>query len=133
MNIPTEDAELTKPVVFYDGSCPLCSREINHYRKLKGAENITWVDAATNAETLNRYGLSKDQAMARFHVLDKHGQWKTGAFGFAEMWAQLRAYRRVATLVTKLRLLPLMDIAYVKFAQWRLRRQCSDDTCRVKS
>lgn len=132
MYVPMDEIESSKPVVFFDGSCPLCSREICHYRKLKGAENIVWVDAANNAEVLDKHGLSKDAAMARFHVLDKNGKWQTGAFGFAEMWSQLSAYRWVAALVTRLRLLPLMDKIYVRFAQWRLRRQCSDDACGVK-
>lgn len=30
--------------VYFDGLCPLCSREIGHYRKAVGNENISFVD-----------------------------------------------------------------------------------------
>ena len=61
--------------VFFDGQCPLCRREIDHYQGLKGADQIDWVDITENKQILQRYDLSLDQAMARFHVLDDQGQW----------------------------------------------------------
>ena len=35
-----------RPVVLFDGGCPMCSREIAHYRRLGGAEAIDWIDIA---------------------------------------------------------------------------------------
>jgi len=32
------------PMIFFDGECPPCRREIAHYRRLQGAELIEWVD-----------------------------------------------------------------------------------------
>lgn len=122
----------SKPTVFYDGACPLCSREIKHYQRLRGAERIKWIDASKDSESLDQVGLSKDRAMARFHVLDTDGQWKTGAYGFAEMWSHLPAYRWLGVGTQKLGLLPLMDMAYERFARWRLRKTCTNDNCAVK-
>jgi predicted DCC family thiol-disulfide oxidoreductase YuxK len=31
---PFQTASLDRPVVFYVGGCPLCRREISHYRRL---------------------------------------------------------------------------------------------------
>ena len=39
-------------VVLYDGACPVCSREIAHYRRRKGSERINWVDIRTDAKSL---------------------------------------------------------------------------------
>ncbi|MDJ0881569.1 MAG: DUF393 domain-containing protein [Gammaproteobacteria bacterium] len=122
--------DTVKPTVFYDGSCPLCSREIRHYRRLRGAEQLLWIDVSEPEATL-AYGLTKDAAMARFHVLDASGEWQTGAYGFAELWSQLPAYRWLAVLVKKLRLLPLLDKAYTRFARWRLKRDCTSGSCGV--
>ena len=115
--------------VFYDGACPLCRREIAHYRRLRGAERLAWIDVASVNAPLATYGLSRERAMARFHVRDAAGRWQTGAFGFAELWSHLPAYRWLARTLRSLGLLPLLDRVYVRFARWRLRRPCDDRTC----
>ena len=33
-----------RPVVFYDGACPLCSREIAHYRRRQDSDDLLWLD-----------------------------------------------------------------------------------------
>ena len=118
------------PIVFYDGSCPLCSREIAHYRRLRGAESLQWVDIARAEDLQAVYGLGRGTAMARFHVLDTAGKWQTGAWGFAELWSHLPAYRWLAVTLHALRLLPLLDRAYSRFAVWRLRHNCQTAACR---
>ena len=115
--------------IFYDGSCPLCSREIAHYQRLSGAESMKWIDIAKTENLQTAYGLHYDSAMARFHVLDVNGNWKTGAWGFAELWSHLPGYRRLAQALRVLRLLPLLDHAYSYFARWRLRPSRYDKTC----
>lgn len=116
--------------VLFDGACPLCSREIAHYRRLRGAERIRWVDIAHTPDIEQRYGVSRDRAMAQFHVRDPGGRWRVGAPAFVELWRHLPGYRHAARTVSALGLLPLMDRAYAHFACWRLRRQCSNETCR---
>ena len=32
--------------IFYDGSCPLCRREIGFYQKQIGADQLTWQDVS---------------------------------------------------------------------------------------
>lgn len=119
------------PIVFFDGQCPMCSREIAHYRKLRGSDAIQWVDVHADDGGLEKYGLNKEAALARFHVLDAQGKWKTGAFGFIEMWHYLPRWRVLARIITALRLGAPLDWGYGHFARWRLSRQCKDGQCRV--
>ena len=116
------------PTVFYDGQCPLCSREIAHYRGLRGADNLRWVDITRDHEALTEHGLDYETAMARFHVRDAAGIWQTGAWGFAELWSNLPAYRWLAYLLRTIRLLPLLDRVYVVFARRRRRSTCNSGT-----
>jgi predicted DCC family thiol-disulfide oxidoreductase YuxK len=127
----SEPSTSSKPIVFFDGDCPLCRREIAHYRRLRGADGLVWVDVASEHAELERFGLDHAAAMARFHVRDRDERWQTGAWGFVELWSHLPAYRWLARLVRSLRLERLLDAAYTRFAAWRLRRRCDQGSCRV--
>lgn len=117
------------PTVLYDGGCPLCRREIEHYRRLPGADGVAWVDITRHPTLEADFGLSRETAMARFHVRRPDGVWVTGAWAFAELWSHLDRYRFLAKLVWRLRLVPLLDWGYTRFTRWRLRRRCDDTSC----
>lgn len=118
-----------QPVVLFDGGCPLCAREIAHYRRLDGAERLAWIDIGRVPDLEQRYGIRPGDAMQRFHVRDRHGRWLTGAWAFAELWSHLPGYRVAGTALRRLRLLPLLDRAYGPFARWRLSRRCGAESC----
>ena len=122
--------EAQNPVkVFFDGACPLCRREIDHYRRLSALGPIVWIDIANDDGALSDHGLTREAAMARFHVLDAAGQWQTGAFAFLELWSQLPAYRWLARIVRASHLENPLDKLYARFANWRLRRRCDNESC----
>jgi predicted DCC family thiol-disulfide oxidoreductase YuxK len=123
----TEGRSATR--VFYDGDCPLCRREIAHYRRLRGADRLVWVDIAHDQATLDAHGLSREAAMAKMHVLDAAGQWQTGARAFAEMWSHLPVYRWLARILRNTGTLPVLDRGYSLFARWRLLRRCDSASC----
>lgn len=110
--------------IFYDGGCPLCRREIAHYRRLPGGDCLEWIDIDDAEAHLGRFGLDRSAAMASLHVLDANGQWQTGARAFAAIWSELPRYRWLAAILRKTHTLPLLDRAYTLFARWRLRRRC---------
>lgn len=124
-----EHSELYRPVVFYDGACPLCRREMAHYRRLDRAERLRWVDAVDEPETLAMHALSLEDAMAELHVLDGSGRWQRGVDAFLIIWQQLPAYRWLAKIVTVLGLRHPLGFAYRHFAAWRYRRRCGSRGC----
>ena len=115
--------------VFYDGGCPMCSREIRHYRRLRGADRLVWIDIAANDRMLAVHGLERQTAMERFHVLDASGHWQIGARGFIELWSHLPAYRWLASLLRMMHLESILDVVYNQFARWRMRRRCDSASC----
>ncbi|MEY2697420.1 MAG: hypothetical protein RL333_1558 [Pseudomonadota bacterium] len=115
--------------VFYDGGCPLCRREIDHYRKLKAKSAIQWIDVTDPDAPLADFGLEREAAMRRFHVLDAGGHFHVGAHGFVRLWADLPYYRYLSTLVRGLSVVPLLDRVYVRFADWHFGRRCVDGVC----
>jgi predicted DCC family thiol-disulfide oxidoreductase YuxK len=118
-------------VVFFDGGCPLCRREIAHYRRLDRNRRLHWVDAAAGSIALSGYGLSPVHAMAELHVLDGAGRWQRGVDAFLVIWTHLPAYRWLARLAS----LPVMHqglaFAYRRFAAWRYRQRCGTGACAI--
>lgn len=111
-------------VVFYDGSCPLCRREVGHYMRLNALKAIDWQDISGENHTLSQFGISREQAMQRFHVIDEHGTKVSGGKAFVTLWRLLPGYRHMARLVEYLHLTPLLEVVYRRFARYRYRRTC---------
>ena len=118
--------DYSRPIVFFDGGCPLCSREIAHYRRLDKHRMLRWLDITGDGGQASRYGIEPVDLMRRFHVLDARGNWQTGAWGFAEMWGHLPYYRWLSLGLRFSRLLPALDWLYDHFARLRMRRRCVD-------
>lgn len=116
--------------VLYDGGCPLCRREIAIYRRLRPRRPVQWVDIDADRTAPTRYGLSRPEAMARFHVIDGD-RVDTGAAAFVTLWGALPAWRHLAAVVRALRLLPVLEWGYGWFARHRTRGRCTDEGCRV--
>lgn len=82
--------------VYFDGSCPMCRREIAIYRRLPQAMAIEWVDVS-QCVALGA-SLSCAQAMARFHVRDAQGRLHSGAAAFSCMWRMFPGWRWLGCL-----------------------------------
>lgn len=122
----TSAPDARRTVVLYDGACPLCRREIAHYRRLDGDARVDWVDIATTPDLQTRFGVRREDALARMHVRDAAGRWHTGAAAFVAMWQALPGYRHLAGAVSGLRLTAALERLYTPFARWRLRHRGSD-------
>jgi predicted DCC family thiol-disulfide oxidoreductase YuxK len=115
--------------MYYDGGCPLCSREVNHYRRLDRDGRIRWVDISRDPRELEVQGVTLTEGMARLHVRERGGRLVSGARAFAAVWDELPYYRWLARLVRGAHLLKAMDYAYAHFARWRFRRRCGEAGC----
>ncbi|WP_397534713.1 thiol-disulfide oxidoreductase DCC family protein, partial [Roseateles sp.] len=78
-------------LVLYDGSCPLCRREISIYRDLRPNAPLCFADVSDPALPLpdGVSGPTRAQLMARFHVRAADGQLLSGAAAFLALWAAL--------------------------------------------
>lgn len=130
---PTTDQQPWRPLVLFDGGCPLCRHEIAHYGRRTGADRVNWIDLSRQPRDEPVAGIDWHQAMARFHVRDARGEWQCGAYGFVELWSHLRGYRLLAWTVRRLGLVGLLDRAYTVFARRRLAARCNDDSCSIAS
>lgn len=111
-----------KLTVYYDGACPICSREIGVYRACDGAERIEWVDVgAARAPESVAPDLSRADARARFHVRSADGSLVSGAAAFATLWRALPAWRRLGRLAAWPPATRLLEALYRGFLALRRR------------
>ena len=105
--------------VFFDGSCPLCAREIAFYQRCRGASGLLWVDVSALPDKAITAGLSRSEALARFHVRTPDGKIFSGGQGFAHLWYALPGLRPLGKLFLKRPLSYLLDLSYNLFLRFR--------------
>jgi predicted DCC family thiol-disulfide oxidoreductase YuxK len=111
----TDPAATARPTVYYDGACPVCSREIAAYRRQPGADAMQWVDAASCDASAFGPGLQRGDALARMHVRRADGQLVSGAAAFVEIWAGLPRTARWARWLGHAAVLPVLERGYRAF------------------
>lgn len=134
---PVACKSAAKPVVgeltvYFDGGCPVCSREIAAYRRQTGAENCAWVDASSCPESALGSGLSSRDALARFHVRRADGELAVGMRAFALLWRELPRMAWAGRLASMGPMPALLEAAYRLFLAIRpLWRQAPRTAQRV--
>lgn len=103
--------------VYYDGGCPVCSREIAFYRARPGADGFVWVDVSGGAEL--GPGLRQEAAMARMHVRLPDGTLLSGAAAFAEMWRRMPGFKWLGWLLAMPPFGALAELSYRGFLMAR--------------
>jgi predicted DCC family thiol-disulfide oxidoreductase YuxK len=114
---------------FYDGGCPVCSREIAHYRRVDRAGRVDWIDITGADAELAAVGLDRTTAMRRLHVQEPDGRLVSGVAAFLAIWHRLPRWHLLARLVELLRLSGPLEWGYRRFAEHRFKRRCAEGAC----
>ena len=87
-------------IVYYNRACPVCRREISHYRNLveAGKLPVRFLDIKDHSHALAAYGLDADHLRRRLHLMNGDGKVFTGADAFVRLWAALPRYRWLAAV-----------------------------------
>ena len=107
-----------KPTVLYNGACPLCRREIDHYRRLdhEAGNTLDFTDISVAGSTPDHLSLSEDDAKRRLHVVDADGRLLIGIPAFAAIWKALPRYRWLAAISSLPILRPILGWIYEPIA-----------------
>lgn len=97
--------------VFFDGACPVCSREIAAYRKIGALRDVGWTDVSEPDVRLE--DLDREQALRRMHVRRADGSLASGARAFTAIWRNHPITRPLA------RLLDLPPLSWMAEAAYR--------------
>ena len=109
--------------VFYDGSCPICSREIARYRGLDRIGRLHFVDISLPSFDGEPWGLDNADMMKAMHAQDASGRTYRGVDAFRALWLGLPGpvYPRLSRLLGLPGLHLLAVIGYRVFARLRHR------------
>ena len=75
--------------VYYDGLCKVCSKEISHYRKQRGADSIAFVDICSKDFDPRAEGLDPVRIHQVMHVRRQDGSLALKVDAFIEIWSVL--------------------------------------------
>lgn len=120
-----------KPILYYDGLCPLCSREINHYRKSAKADLIQFIDITSPDFEAQSEGLDPFKIHQSMHLKKANGEIVTGVDAFQEIWSTLPGYGWMAHLLEYRPVHKVAEWGYSVFAKLRpyLPRTKRQDAC----
>lgn len=121
MNTPPATTEPTKNAegltVMFDGSCPLCRREIGLYQSLNPLEAVRWMDVSEDHAGMDP--AEKARYMARFHVRQKDGSLLSGAAAFVALWLVMPGWRWLGRLGRLPGVTPMLEWMYCGFLHLR--------------
>lgn len=105
----------TPLTVWYDGACPLCTREIALMRRLDRAGRIDFVDVSEDGAACPR---DRTLLLARLHARE-NGVLLDGAAAFAAMWRAIPLLRPLGLIARIPVVLSALEWAYVRFLRVR--------------
>ena len=84
---------MTTVTVWYDGACPLCTREIALMRRLDRRQAIAFIDVAPQLPQGAACPLDRAALLRRFHAQESGAPIVSGAAAFAAMWRAIPMLR----------------------------------------
>jgi predicted DCC family thiol-disulfide oxidoreductase YuxK len=103
--------------VWYDGACPLCTREIALMRRLDKARAIAFIDLTAPQATCP---INPADMLARFHA-EEDGTLLSGAAAFAAMWRAIPLLRPLGLAARNGSILAALEWLYLRFLRVRPR------------
>ena len=123
-------------IVYFDGACHLCSREMEHYRRIDVDGRLELVDIAAPGFDARAQGLDPVQVQREMHVRLPDGEVRVGVAAFVEVWKRVPGFGLASQVAANPLLRPALEAGYWTFARLirpvlPKRRACADGTCAV--
>ncbi|MEJ6476358.1 DUF393 domain-containing protein [Pseudoalteromonas piscicida] len=107
-------------IVFYDGNCPLCRKEMDALKRVDHADKVELVDIHSNRFECEFTEITKQDAMEKLHAYNESGELIFGLDVTVAVWKAVGKHRWLSLLR-----LPgirwVADKAYLFFAAHRMK------------
>ncbi|WP_088185402.1 thiol-disulfide oxidoreductase DCC family protein [Sphingobium sp. Z007] len=110
---------MAKVIIWHDGGCPLCRREIALMRRLDHRGRIDFIDVT---EAGSVCPIDRQTLLTRLHA-SEDGVLLSGAAAFAAMWRAIPLLRPIGLLARSSAMLAILEFMYLWFLKLRPRLQ----------
>ena len=107
--------------VFFDGNCPICSKEIKLYKKLSTDKKIEWYDIHSNKKSLKIIGKTKEECLKTFHVIENNQVFKE-VEAFFVLWKKIKYFKYIYILLNFKFVINILNFFYRKYAKYRFKK-----------
>ena len=108
----TSDPTASALTIWFDGSCPLCLREIGLFRRLDKQNKIRFEDVS-NPDAI--CPLDRAELLKRFHAQERGKPVVSGAAAFAAMWRAIPILKPFGEMARIPLVLYVLERLYVTF------------------
>lgn len=113
-------------ILFHDGQCPLCQREMKHLRE-RADDQLALVDIHELEAPELWPGIAAEDLLRRLHLLRESGEFETGPHATVRAWS----HTRIGWLFRPLLWPGIRAIVEAVYGRWADRRYCSRYACRA--
>ena len=120
--------------LFYDGACPLCSREISFIRLLDRKSKIKCTDISLEEFDPKQYGKEIATFIKIIQCRTFDGRWIEGVEVFRQIYSRI-GFRSIVFFTRIPGISHLLNLVYRTFAKNRLRLtgRCDNSQCSIGS
>lgn len=123
--------------IFFDGSCRVCSAEMESYRRKNPDNRLEFIDISDDHFRSDTYGKSLGDFMGELYVRDANGNFSTGIDAFIAIWQAFPSgsvWRLAAATLGLPGIHALSRAGYRVFARYRYllprrRQDCATGIC----
>ena len=121
---------------FFDGACPICSREVAYARRRDPNLRVQWVDIAHPGFDAAAYGLDARKVNEALHVRTPDGRVYTGVDAAIQVMRVLHRSFIAKLLLGILKIPGMMFIARIYYRwfarnRYRLTGRCTPESCSI--
>jgi len=98
---PRQSFDTAAAEIYYNGECPICRTEMEHYASLCAAPlpELRFIDSARAPNDLATCGLRREHLERRVYIRDGKGQILSGMPALLALWAQMPRYLWLSRLL----------------------------------
>lgn len=113
------ESEKTKMIVFFDGDCPICSKEVCYLKTKEKSKLVEFKDIAALDFDPGLFGKNKKELLSQIHAMMPDGSFIKGADVFRKLYFIL-GYKIFSRIISLPFIRQIIDFLYLVFAKYRL-------------
>lgn len=109
--------------VFYDGDCPLCTKEVIRWKQASFDCDVDWFNISGHDDELRTRGIDPRQALLQLHTQTDDGRILVSIDSYALLLKQLKHWRWLGVIMSLPVIKPCLLTTYDWLTRLRLKKE----------